>query len=298
MTTSRKAQQFAPRHGKGVEPIAQPGDIQDGTTVAGPETFAKSESPEGRKIIDQIVKEEPKPDLSSAAPLSEETQRAARIPGDIGSSWMSPEQKEEKLRAEQAANTSGESSATFDGQPLVDTVFHMDPPPPEPPAVNPDPPHLVPPPYIHHFDSYTLTKRIEAGGFTPSQSIEAMKILRALLSTNLEVAQHGLVSKSDVENETYLFQAACSELRTEIQNARKANDEEMRMQRTLLQHEVDILNQKLTQDLATLRDDLRGMFNDRKMAVRMEQRSMESAVRSPLPASRACSLLPDLNVGY
>lgn len=52
----------------------------------------------------------------------------------------------------------------------------------------------------------------------------------------------------------------------------------MRQERTLLQHEVDILNQKLTQELLTLKDELQGMFNDRKMAVRMEQRSMESAV--------------------
>jgi hypothetical protein len=53
----------------------------------------------------------------------------------------------------------------------------------------------------------------------------------------------------------------------------------MRRERTLLQHEVDILNQKLTQDLLTLKDELKGMFDDRKMAVRMEQRSMESKVR-------------------
>jgi hypothetical protein len=53
----------------------------------------------------------------------------------------------------------------------------------------------------------------------------------------------------------------------------------MRQERTLLQHEVDILNQKLTQELLTLKDDLQGMFNDRKMAVRMEQRSMESQIQ-------------------
>ena len=52
----------------------------------------------------------------------------------------------------------------------------------------------------------------------------------------------------------------------------------MRRERTLLQHEVDILNQKLTQELMTLKDDLKGMFDDRKMAVRQEQRAMESAV--------------------
>jgi len=55
----------------------------------------------------------------------------------------------------------------------------------------------------------------------------------------------------------------------------------MRRERTLLQHEVDILNQKLTQDLLTLREELKGMFDDRKMSVREEQRAMESKVRSP-----------------
>ena len=80
--------------------------------------------------------------------------------------------------------------------------------------------------------------------------------------------------------ESYLFRAACSELRTEIQNQRKAKEETMRRERTLLQHEVDILNQKLTQELLSLKDDLKGMFDDRKMAVRMEQRAMESKVRA------------------
>ena len=53
----------------------------------------------------------------------------------------------------------------------------------------------------------------------------------------------------------------------------------MRIERAHLQHEVDILNQRLTQDSVTLKDDLRGMFNDRKMAVRMEQRAMDSAIQ-------------------
>jgi hypothetical protein len=46
-----------------------------------------------------------------------------------------------------------------------------------------------------------------------------------------------------------------------------------------LQHEVDILNQSLNQELLTLNDTVRGMFNDRKMAVREEQKSVESAVQ-------------------
>jgi hypothetical protein len=91
--------------------------------------------------------------------------------------------------------------------------------------------------------------------------------------------------------ETYLFRAACSELKTEIQNHRKANDEAMRRERTLLQHEVDILNQKLTQELLTLKDDLKGMFDDRRMAVRMEQRAMESKVLFLTQSLRVITLM-------
>jgi Protein of unknown function (DUF1640) len=70
-------------------------------------------------------------------------------------------------------------------------------------------------------------------------------------------------------------------LKTEISNSRKKTEETMRRERTLLQHEVDILNQKMTQELLALKDELKGMFDDRKMDVRMEQRAMESKVRNP-----------------
>ncbi len=67
-------------------------------------------------------------------------------------------------------------------------------------------------------------------------------------------------------------------MKTEISNSRKKSEETMRRERTLLQHEVDILNQKMTQELLALKDELKGMFDDRKMDVRMEQRAMESKV--------------------
>ena len=177
-------------------------------------------------------------------------------------------------------------------------------------AKKPRPPHLETPPYVHHFDTYTLVRDLGKGGFTQDQSITMMKSVRSLLAANLELARQGLVSKSDIENvcrfydleaflkgasfesfhqnwlltglalqETYLFRAACSELRTEIQNSRKSATEKMRSERAHLQHEVDILNQKVTQEGANLKDELKGWFDDRKMAVRMEQRKMESEIQ-------------------
>ncbi|KMU76932.1 hypothetical protein CISG_05974 [Coccidioides immitis RMSCC 3703] len=82
------------------------------------------------------------------------------------------------------------------------------------------PPHLSPPPYVHHFDTYSLVKDLGNGGFTDKQSVIIMKAIRGILADNLEVARNGLMSKSDFENETYLFRAACSELRNSIQTPR------------------------------------------------------------------------------
>lgn len=77
-----------------------------------------------------------------------------------------------------------------------------------------------------------------------------------------------------------MFRAACSELSTEVKNNQRIADEEMRQQRTLLQHEVDILTQSLSQEVLTLNDNVRGMFNDRKIAVSEEQKGVDSIVRT------------------
>lgn len=202
---------------------------------------------------------------------------------------------EEKAAAEEAANSAPGATTTTpstspspedgDGAPPkkkratgpMDAVLHMEPP--ENVPADEKPPHLTPAPYVHHFDSYSLVKQLEDGGYTNAQAITAMKAVRALLAQNLEVAQGGLISKSDVENETYLFRAACAELSTEVKNNRRIADEALRQQRTILQHEVDNTTQILNQELLTLNDNVRGMFNDRKMAVREEQKAAESAVR-------------------
>jgi hypothetical protein len=161
-----------------------------------------------------------------------------------------------------------------DSKPL-DTVLHMPSPAEEEQHKSP---HLKTPPYVHHFDTYSLVKQLDKGNFTPEQSVTVMKAVRAILNDNMELAREGLVSKSNVENETYLFRAACSELKTEVGNNRKGEADKSRSERNQLQHEVEILGQRMGQETSHLKDELKGLFDDRKMAVRQEQRSMESKV--------------------
>jgi len=141
-------------------------------------------------------------------------------------------------------------------------------------------PHLEPPPYEHHFDTYSLVQQLAAkDAYTQYQAITLMKAIRKMLAMNLDMAKEGLVSKSNIENESYLFRAACSELKTTLQTTRHSETLTQRSQRAQLQHEFDILNQKVTQDLTTLREELKGMFNDRKMSLEEEKRKIDSKIQ-------------------
>jgi hypothetical protein len=106
-----------------------------------------------------------------------------------------------------------------------------------------------------------------------------MKAVRAILQNNLDLANESLTSKSDVENEEYLFKAACSELQSSLQTARNSEVQRQRSSRTQLQHDTDIISQRLSQELAGMRDEIKGMFNDHKMTTREQQRSIDTSVQ-------------------
>ncbi|KAK4175622.1 hypothetical protein QBC36DRAFT_331113 [Triangularia setosa] len=304
---------FAKRAGKGVEPLPSnetsdlppqkpaQDDKQDETgKPEGEQQETKNESPEPqhKTVKPTTPSEPPGPILDPPPPPPSTSQQPLHDPSTIE---LPPPSDIDPI------------TQTKKGSPM-DEILHMGPPPssssspsdsPQPsspitPSSPPEPPSSSSPEststvkpndptkqkkqtYIHHFDSYSLVKHLSSPDdppkYTLPQSIALMKAIRALLAHNLDIAQSGLVSRSDVDNETYLFRAACSELSTEVRKNRRVADEQLRQQRTHLQHEVDILTQRLNQDLLTLTDSVRGMFNDRKMAVREEQKAVESRIQ-------------------
>lgn len=161
----------------------------------------------------------------------------------------------------------------------MDAVLQMPPPSEMGLATLPQIPHLEPAPYIHHFDTYTLVKNLEEGGFSEEQAITVMKAIRGILQEKLDLAEKTLTSKSDSENEEYLFKAACSELRSSLQASRNLEVERQRISRTHLQHEVDILNYRINQELAKMNDELKGMWNDHKMATREQQQTQDTGIQ-------------------
>lgn len=208
---------------------------------------------------------------------AEETDKpqSSKEAADGSSRYRTPRSDAEEIQDKQEKGEGVQSPAS--PTPL-DRILNM-PPPTSVTDNGSKHPHLNPPPYVHHFDTYSLVQDLAKGDFTPQQAVTLMKAIRSLLAVNLIVARDSLVSKSDVENEVYLFRAACSELRTSLQSSRQSETQRQRTQRAHLQHEADILNQRMTQEMLGLREDLKAMFNDRKMATAEEKQRLDSKIQ-------------------
>ena len=212
-TSEKKSERVLKRHGKAVEPfvadgveVPKAGELEKNAGNGAKETVGEGGGQEGEK---ENTSEDMAKEPSSSAPLSEEAQAAAKIPGDEGSrtgsvsapasTSASSSGSEQSAAGKQETQAQSAAATSTTPNPL-ETVLHMPPPETEEEENASKPPHLQTPPYVHHFDTYTLVQQVGAGGFTNEQAITSMKAVRGLLALNLEVEKKGLVSKSDVEN--------------------------------------------------------------------------------------------------
>lgn len=226
-TSSGHRQAHVERHGKAVEGFPVAG-------IAKPAGQATSGAPANEKDSLQGVDADAVKAVSGAMtqPVVERAQTgqdtgARRVEKQPGKSASARGRSgTQSSKGKQASEGSGRAEELVEGElPAANTVaeppssgplaaiLHMPAPPsPAPPtsstshfldvdhASDVAKPPLQTPPYVHHFDTYTLVQRVELGGFTTKQSITFMKAVRGLLARNLDVAREGLVSKSDVEN--------------------------------------------------------------------------------------------------
>lgn len=190
------------RHGKAVEPALNEGEEEEEDLkvfTADVEGKDDEKSKELKRKLEEAEAKLREEEPSSSAPLSDETQAAARLPGDDSPSIEEPENQDLTTPLQQAAANTADPVAP------LETILQMPPPESVEEENASKPPHLQTPPYVHHFDTYTLVQQVEAGGFTADQSITSMKAVRGLLAQNLDVAKAGLVSKSDVENVSIIY---------------------------------------------------------------------------------------------
>ncbi|KAJ5570207.1 uncharacterized protein N7459_009637 [Penicillium hispanicum] len=308
-TSRRRAQEaYQRRYGPAVEPNLPPPSRPNDRKLAQDVEGAPSE-----KEGDATVEQSTSPDQSSSPVVPPDSHNdtaeaaASSMPELVAADSTKSNKSTEAERPQERHENEAESpssdnipvSSTYSSNDVgeemsqmppyashsaFDDVYHMPSPstyltPTGPSSSHDKPPHLSPAPYVHHFDTYSLVQDLSQSGFTNEHSITIMKAVRSILQNNIDFAKQSLTSKSDVENESYLFKAACSELQQSLQTARNSEVQRQRASRTQLEHEADILGQRLNQELAGMKDDIKGMFNDHKMSTREQQRTIDTSVQ-------------------
>ena len=190
----QRQESFAQRYGPAAEPAIPPQLPQkpeDSRSVPSP---AEDTSPPTRKKDEVKINSASSREVS--APKLARKPVSATPPPEKGNAKI---QGSEKRDADESHLKAVVQSPRVDTSKPLETVLHLEAPTSKKLEEH-QLPHLHAPPYVHHFDTYSLVKDLEKGNFTEDQSITLMKAVRGLLAVNLDVAKEGLVSKSDVEN--------------------------------------------------------------------------------------------------
>ncbi|KAJ2899006.1 hypothetical protein GGI21_004828, partial [Coemansia aciculifera] len=107
---------------------------------------------------------------------------------------------------------------------------------------------------VRHFDTYAVVRGLaESGGFTRTQATALMTVIGHRVSHLLSSVRSQMLSRSDLENDAYLFRAALQELRMEMQMTRKNDQSILESQAAAVHREIESLAQRTNDQIANLR---------------------------------------------
>lgn len=197
--SKRRQETYAQRYGSAAEPLPPPPSMPG--NLEGPRTLAsaiENEVKGPRSKQEEKQPEEPQP--KEPKKLNQEAKNPTEKSAEPTSSTLEKSSQSSQLTAKQSQPKDNNLATSREGMiKPVEAILQVGPPD----AVQSQEhklPHLHTPPYVHHFDTFTLVRDLQNGGFSEAQSITLMKAVRSLLAVNMDIAREGLISKSDVEN--------------------------------------------------------------------------------------------------
>ncbi|KAJ1954438.1 hypothetical protein EC988_002435 [Linderina pennispora] len=114
------------------------------------------------------------------------------------------------------------------------------------------------------FSTYELVNKLADSGFTRGQATAIMKLVKLRVNLGMEKVQLEMLTRSDLENDAYLFKAALQELRTETQVIRKNDQALLESHAAAISRDIESLAQRTNDEIANLRSDIEIEMNNRK----------------------------------
>ncbi|KAJ2828330.1 hypothetical protein GGI24_002420, partial [Coemansia furcata] len=126
-----------------------------------------------------------------------------------------------------------------------------------------------------HFDTLEMVERLRGSGLTGAQAAAITAVVRRRIHVDLARVQSLMLTKSDLENDAYLFRAALAELRVEMQMTRKSEQSLLESQAAGISREIESLFQRTNDQIANLRSDIEIEMNNHKHDTRLAMKGMD-----------------------
>ncbi|RXK37730.1 hypothetical protein M231_04979 [Tremella mesenterica] len=142
-------------------------------------------------------------------------------------------------------------------------------------------PDLPPPPPTrtqHPFDTHAFVTYLEKSQLEPGVARTLMQAVRELIVRRGDRTRESMLGREDMENVAYLFRAALSELRTELSVRARNDGAALKAMAGAIRREVDQLEQKMKEDVGTLKHDIEMDMNNRKSETRSELKGFDIAI--------------------
>ncbi|CAE6428639.1 unnamed protein product [Rhizoctonia solani] len=130
---------------------------------------------------------------------------------------------------------------------------------------------------VNAFDTHRFVTALERTFPTPIART-LMRAARAMLVVRFGRVKQEIFGVRDLDNQAYLFRAAISELRTELTMRTRSEFAALRTASNSLRREVDTLNGKMKEDIATLKHDIDMDINNRKNETRADAKVNEISI--------------------
>ncbi|KAJ3024295.1 hypothetical protein HKX48_003120 [Thoreauomyces humboldtii] len=115
-----------------------------------------------------------------------------------------------------------------------------------------------------NFDTYKLVRQLERQGFTRGQAVAIMRTINALLVDSTLSIRSGILSKTDLDNQTYLYKAHLQELRNELQLLRQNDSTQLKADTDQIMRDTESMNAKFSELVGSLKTDVSMDLNNHK----------------------------------
>ncbi|KAG0175651.1 hypothetical protein DFQ30_003401 [Apophysomyces sp. BC1015] len=148
---------------------------------------------------------------------------------------------------------------------------------------------------FHCLDTYELVGRLESeGGFTRQQAKTLMELVHHQLRMSVLEVEENMLPRSQLDTESHLLQGAIAELRNEVQIMRRSDAALLKTELASLSREIEALEHRLQEDLASMQADVDLSMNDYRAEARQEHKLTHIGIQEI--NNRLTVLLGDCNV--